>query len=66
MSDLTVCDLRDLRALGIKYCPTHLKRLMFKYKTFPVWFPLNPEKPKSRKVWWRREIEAWLRSRGGK
>lgn len=63
MSDVTVVDLKGLRKLGIHYSRTHLKRLMNGGK-FPRWFSLADE-PKSRRVWWLREIEAYLRGRGG-
>jgi len=65
MDDLAVVDLKDLRSLGIKYSRTHLARLMYEKETFPKWFPLQDD-PKSRKVWWLREIRAYLTQRGGR
>ena len=65
MDDLKVVDLKDLRVLGIKYSRTHLKRRMFEERNFPVWFSLDPKKPKSRKVWWLRDIRSWLIERSG-
>ena len=63
MDDMTVIDLKGIRKLGIYYSRTHLKRLMAAGK-FPKWFSLCDE-PKARKVWWLREIVAYLNSRGG-
>jgi hypothetical protein len=61
MTDYTVVDMKGLRKLGITYARTHLKRLMAAGK-FPKWFPLANE-PKARKVWWLREIVAYLEAR---
>lgn len=63
MEDVTVVDLKGLRKLGIHYSRTHLKRLMVVGK-FPKWFSLCDD-PKSRRVWWLREIVAYLNRRGG-
>lgn len=63
MDDMTVIDLKGIRKLGITYARTHLKRLMAAGK-FPKWFALCDE-PKARKVWWLREIVAYLNLRGG-
>lgn len=61
MSDITVVDLKGIRKLGIHYSRTHLKRLMNAGK-FPKWFSLCDD-PKARRVWWLREIDAYLRDR---
>lgn len=61
MTDYTVVDLKGLRRMGIHYSRTHLKRLMAA-RSFPQWFALANE-PKARKVWWLREIVAWLEAR---
>lgn len=64
MNDLAVVDLKGLRAeFGLTTSRTHLIRLMDDGK-FPKWFSLQDD-PKSRRVWYRREIEKYLHDRGG-
>lgn len=63
MDEFTVVDLKGVRRMGIQYSRTHLKRMMNAGK-FPKWFSLSDE-PKSRRVWWLREITTYLTRRGG-
>ena len=64
MNDLAVVDLKGLRSdYGITTSRTHLIRLMNVGK-FPEWFS-SQDDPKSRRLWYRREIEKYLRDRGG-
>lgn len=59
--DPLVVDSKDIVALGIKISPTHRRRLM-KAGKFPQCFK-QTEEPKSRVLWWFRDITKWLQDR---
>jgi len=61
MTGKEIVDHKGLRALGIRYCKVHLRRLE-KQGLFPRAFKLGPH-PGSPLVWWLSEIFAWLEGR---
>lgn len=62
MTGKEVVDHKGLRALGIRYCKVHLRR-MEKLGEFPLSFQLGIHRNSSR-VWWMSEILDWLDGHG--
>jgi hypothetical protein len=62
MSEHEVVSFNGLWELGVRYSRTHLDRMEKLYKTFPESFKLHPSKG-GRRVWWLRDIVAWLKSK---
>jgi hypothetical protein len=54
------------------YSRTHIDRLEEKRREkgpphgFPLSFKLEPDNPKSRRVWWQKEVVEWLESRAAR
>jgi predicted DNA-binding transcriptional regulator AlpA len=61
MTGKEVVDHKGLKALGIRYCKVHLRR-MEKAGQFPRAFKLG-DHPSSPLVWWLCEVFEWLDAR---
>jgi hypothetical protein len=61
MNEYEVVSYKGLKELfGLPYSRTHMPRL--EAKGFPKSFKLDDPRG-GRKVWWKREVIAWLKSR---
>ena len=59
-----VVDRKGLKALGIRYCPTHITRLE-EAGSFPRSFKLE-DFHNSPRVWWLADVIEWLKARAGR